>query len=95
MASEDLCAECNFPLDSQEHLMGRGLHGHTRTSKTEADEQRAEVMARARAFAENAQREELMASVATMSEDQLAALAAALAARGVAVAAPTRRAKGN
>lgn len=50
--AEATCSECGFALSDPQHikgrdLNGRGLHGHIRTSKREADEQRADAFARA------------------------------------------------
>lgn len=49
-----VCAECGFGLYSPEHMGGRGLHGHIRTSDEEANTQRADIMARAYAVADEA-----------------------------------------
>ena len=48
-----VCESCGFDLESDTHKRGIGLHGHISTSKEEADEQRAEVFARAQAFSDN------------------------------------------
>lgn len=50
--TDDICSSCGFPLSSDTHMRGIGLHGHISTSKEEADEQRAEVFARAQAFSD-------------------------------------------
>ena len=79
----DVCGECGFSLGSEEHQKGVGLHGHTSTSTQVADEQRAKVMARAYAFAANAARDEVLATIAAMGEDALLDIAVALEARGI------------
>lgn len=52
MSNEPICEECGLPISSQEHIRGVGIHGHERTSDEEANEQRADVFARALAFSE-------------------------------------------
>ena len=46
---ERVCDECGLSLDSAEHMRGVGLHGHVRTSKHEADKQRAAGIAQTEA----------------------------------------------
>lgn len=46
------CPECGYKVDSREHMGGVGLHGHQATTEEEANEQRADVMARAQAFSD-------------------------------------------
>jgi len=62
MSESNVCEECGFALDSQEHIRGVGLHGHTRTSDAVADRQRADVMKRAHDFAAGSYREEVKAA---------------------------------
>lgn len=50
--NEPKCEECGFSIYSDTHRRGIGIHGHESTTKAVADEQRAEVFARAAAFME-------------------------------------------
>lgn len=75
----DTCAECGFALASETHIRGIGLHGHTRTTRRVADEQRADVMRRAHEFAERMAQADKTDALEGATEAELKAALAAKA----------------